>query len=243
VFTNAARAVRVLRVRKGWSQAVLAGRAAVSRQMISRLERRQESGMTLRSLDRVVSALGATVHLQVRWQGDRLDQLLDARHASIQQATAELLSRFGWTVRVEVSFNHYGDRGRIDVFACHPRIRVVLVVEAKSGLGDLQETLGRLDVKVRVARQLARELGWTDVSGVVPALVIGDSRAARRVVAQHGALLARLSARGRSAVVWLRRPADPMPDGLLWFVNPPDSHQVSTRRRGGASKRPSAQVV
>lgn len=47
-----------------------------------------------------------------------------------------------------------------------------MIVEIKSALGDLQETLGRLDVKVRLGRQLAHDLGWTDVRVVIPALAL-----------------------------------------------------------------------
>lgn len=42
-----------------------------------------------------------------------------------------------------MSFNHYGDRGRYDILAFHPPTGILLVVEVKTGIGDVQATLGR----------------------------------------------------------------------------------------------------
>lgn len=230
MWTNAGRAVRALRLRKHWTQAQLGARAGLSREAISRIERGAITGMTLAVIDRAVTALGASAALQIRWQGEQLDRLLDAAHASLQQSVAILLRGLGWDVRVEVSFNHFGDRGRIDVIAYHPSLRILLVIEIKSSFGDLQETLGRLDIKTRLGREIARSIGLGDVAFVVPVLVIGDSRSARRTVADHDALFARYERRGRSALAWLRHPHEPVPTGLLWFAKRPDSRHVTGRR-------------
>jgi transcriptional regulator with XRE-family HTH domain len=219
-----------MRLRKGWSQAVLAARVGLSREAISRAERGEMRGMTLARLEQIAMALGASLAVQVRWQGEQLDRLIDAGHAALQEAVARLLTSLGWIVRVETSFNHYGDRGRVDVLAFDPRSSILLAVEIKSALGDLQETLGRLDTKVRVAPIIAREPGWTDVAAVVGALVIGDSRGARQVVGNHPLMFDRFALRGRAAVAWLRRPRLPVPTGLLWFVERRDSRAMCIRR-------------
>ena len=78
----------------------------------------------------------------------------------------------------ETSFNHYGDRGRIDVMAFHSPLRILLVIEIKTRIQDVQDTLGRLDIKKRIAPILARDRGW-DVAAIVPAFVV-------RYVGQHG---------------------------------------------------------
>lgn len=236
--SNFARAGRFLRHRKRWRQQDLGERAGVSREMVSRLERGDLGRMQIQTVERVAAALGASVYLQLRWQGEQLDRLMDAAHASLQQSVAELLTKLGWIVRVEVSFNQYGDRGRVDVIAFHPSARVLLVVEVKTALGDLQETLGRIDVKARLARSLARGLGWTNVSQVVPALVIGDTRLARRVVADHAALFHRFEVRGRAALARLRRHDQPLSTGLLWFAKLPDSHRLTANRGGRVRKGP-----
>lgn len=230
MFTSAPVAIRALRLKKGWSQTTLGDRSSMSREAISRIERGQLGGVTLETVEKVAMALGASVNLRVQWQGEQLDRLIDAAHAGLQESVAEVLSALGWLVRVEVSFNHFGDRGRVDLLAFHPLLRILIVLEIKSALGDLQDTLGRLDVTARLGRVVAREVGWTDIADVVPALVIGDSRAARRAVSAHGALFAQFSLRGRAALAWLRRPADPRPTGVLWFAERHDSRHVADRR-------------
>lgn len=226
VYTNASRAVRALRLRKGWTQSTLGRRAGVSRQVVSRIERGDVAGVTIGVLDRVATALAASVTVQCRWRGAELDRLIDAAHAALQQDAAALLIGCGWEVRAEVSFNHFGDRGRVDLLALDPSRRVLLVVEVKSALGDLQETLGRLDVKARLGRQIAAEVGWDQVGRVVPALVLADSKVARRAVVEHPALFARYGVRGRRAVAWLRALSERAPSGLLWFANRPNSRGV-----------------
>ena len=165
----------------------------------------------------------------VRWEGADLDRLVDASHAGLVESVASLLAGRGWLVRTEVSFNHFGDRGRVDVLALHPTARALIVCEVKSAIGDTQDTSGTLDVKVRLARTIAAGVGWDDVVAVVPALVVGDGRMARRVVRAHPAQFARFFLRGRSAVAWLRRPIG-APSGLLWFAKLPDSRGVTTNR-------------
>ena len=143
-----------------------------------------------------------------------------------------MLRAFGWQTAVEVSFNHYGDRGRVDVLAFHPALAVLLVAEVKSAIGNTQDTVGRLDVKARLGGVLAEAAGWPMPTTVVPALVVGDSRTARRIVAEHDAVFARFETRGRQALAWVRRPSRPAPTGLLWFANLPDAHGLGVTRRG-----------
>ena len=179
-----------------------------------------------------MEALDATASLAVRWHGEELDRLFDAVHAAVVESAAEFLRSAGWVTRAEVSFNDYGDRGRVDLLAFHPGQRLMLVVEAKSAIGDLQETLGRLDVKWRLGKSLARSVGWGEVSTVLRVLVIADGRTARRVVGRHDAMLAGFPLRGRGARAWLRRPTlpAPVPGGLLWFASLPDAHHAGSRR-------------
>lgn len=227
--SNVPGTVRVLRRRRGWRQADLGRKSGTSRETISRLERGDVRGLTLGTVETIANALGANVDVRLHWQGEDLDRLVDSAHAALTKSAAGRLDSLGWLVRIEVSFNHYGDRGRFDVLAFHPARRCIAVVEVKSGFGDLQDTLGRLDVKARLGRTIAREVGWIGDS-VVPMLVVAESRTARRVVARHGPLFARYAVRGRGAVAWLRDPRSPIPSGLLWFVRSADSRQATVRR-------------
>lgn len=141
--SNLPRAIQALRRRRRWRQADLAAQSGVSRQVISRIERAQLGGQSIRTVARVVEALDATAELIVRWHGEELDRLVDAAHAALVQGIVARLESAGWETRVEVSFNHFGERGRVDVLAFHPIPRMLLVIEAKSAFGDLQETTGR----------------------------------------------------------------------------------------------------
>jgi hypothetical protein len=209
--------------------------------MISRIEVGSLRRMPIGAVAAVADAFGGSVDLTLRWEGAQLDHLTDAAHAWLTEATASFLEASGWTVRTEVSFNHFGDRGRVDVLAWHPSVRALAVVEVKSAIGDVQEALGRLDTKVRLGRVLAREAGWSEPAAVVRALVIGDSRRDRRVVSEHDLMFAAFALRGRPARAWARHPRLPAPEGLLWFTNVPDAHgmgatrhrRVRTARSGG----------
>lgn len=243
MHSNVSRAVRALRHRSRLRQADLAAKAGVSRQAISRLECDGFAGLSVGVLDRIVTAAGASLSVEVRWHGERLDRLIDAIHANVQAQVAELLARTGWIVRVEVSFNRYGERGRCDIVARHARYGTLVVVEVKSGLGDLQETLGRLDTKARLSAHLARELGWEPPTSSVCALVIAEGRTARRVVSAHETLFRQFDLRGRAAVAWLQRPTAPA-SGLLWFQRiSPNSRGVSTKRAVCVRKHPDARVM
>lgn len=227
---NLPRGVRLLRRRRGWRQADLATRSGLSRQIISRIETGSLRRMPLGAVAAVAEALGASVDVTLRWQGAQLDQLADAAHAWLTEANASFFGRHGWITRAEVSFNHFGDRGRVDLLAWHPPTRALAVAEIKSSIGDVQETLGRLDVKVRLGRELAGISGWDEPLAVVRVLVVGDSRRDRRIVAEHERMFAGFRLRGRQAQAWVRHPRPPTPAGLLWFTNVPDAHGVSTTR-------------
>ena len=203
----------------------------MSRQVISRIERGQFAPVQVRTLVRLAEAFDAIIDMTVRWQGEQLDRLMDAAHAAVVESAAAFLRVNGWLTRVEVSFNHYGDRGRVDLLAFHPGARILLVAEVKSAIGDSQDTVGRLDVKTRLGSMLAEREGWGRPARVVPALVVAESRTARRTLQRHEAAFSRFDVRGRKALAWLRQPSGPAPSGLLWFSNVPDSLGRSVNRR------------
>lgn len=226
--------VRALRLRLVWRQIDLARRAGVSRRLISKLERHGPSGLTVRTLRRICEPLDIDLHVYGRWRGGELDRLLDAAHAALQALFKTQLEAADWIVRVEVTFSRYGERGSIDLLAFHPATRTLLVVEIKTVIADVQGLLRPIDAKVRLARDIARELGW-EPRVIVPALVVPEHSTARRRVAAHAALFSRFSLRGWPARDWLRAPADTI-TGLLLFVDPSDG-------TGGASSQPGRQRV
>jgi transcriptional regulator with XRE-family HTH domain len=214
--SNLARAVRALRLRRGWRQDDLAQVAGTSRSIVSRIELGKLDGLTLGSASQVVEALGGTLVVDARWHGADLDRLIDSTHAGIQDAAAGRLRRAAWDVHAEVAFNHYGDRGSCDLVAWHAATRTLLVVEVKSRIGNLQDLLRRLDLKVRLGRQLAAQLGLGAPSSVIRALVLAESHGSRSIVAAHPDLFAGFDLRGRTALRWLARPRG---GRGLWFEN------------------------
>jgi transcriptional regulator with XRE-family HTH domain len=240
---NVSSAIRFLRRRAGWRQVDLAAHAGTSREMVSRIERGRIEGLTLRSLDTIAATLGGSLYIEVRWRGEQLDRLMDAAHAAVQEMAVGHLREVSWRVEVEVSFNWYGERGRVDAVAFHSDTRALLVVEVKVRFGDIQDTLGKLDVKTRLGRQLARQLGWPEPARVIPCLVVADGRTARRTVAEHQALFARFNLRGRAARRWLAAPTDEPITGVLVFEALPDSHAVTARQRVRARKVTGTHVV
>lgn len=238
--TNVPMAVRALRHAREWRQSDLGERARLSRDTVSRAELGELGGLTVGTLERLAAALGATLIVELRWQGADLDRVMDRAHAVLQDSVVSRLRSAGWVTHVEVSFNHYGDRGRCDVVGWHPRTGTVLIVEVKSRLANLQETLGHLDIKRRLGRAIAQQLGCPQPRAIATALVVGDARTARRTVERHSALFEAFAVRGRSALAWVREPtgADLR---LLWFESLPNSgdrrtndlHRVRTARPAG----------
>lgn len=225
------RAIRSLRHRRGWRQVDLASRCGVGRSLVSDIELGRAARYTFGTIRKVLAALGAELTVGVRWSGPGdLDRLLDRDHAALVRAWAELNESHGWEVWPEASFSVYGERGRIDLLAFHRSTGVLQVAEMKTGLWDLQETLGRLDMKVRLAPRLAADRSW-DVRSVVGALVIAEGRTARRRIEEHAVLFRRYAVRGRAAKAFVARPTTDV-TGILAFLSLPDSDHRGVRRAG-----------
>jgi transcriptional regulator with XRE-family HTH domain len=211
------RAVRALRIRRGWRQEDLAREAKLSRSIVGRVERAELDGLSVHALDAVAVALGATLQIELRWQGEGLDRLLDEGHATLVDRVVAWLRAHGWEVAVEVSFARGGERGSIDVLAWHPVRRALVVIEVKSVTPDMQAMLFGLDRKGRLGPGLARDRGW-DVRATARVLVLWDTRTNRRRIEAHASSVrAALPAGTREVLAWLRDPAGPPPAGV-WFV-------------------------
>lgn len=215
-FVRIGLAIRALRRRRGWTQTELGARARSSRAEISRIERGRAA--RLDRLERVLAVFGARLSVKVLWQGEELDRLLDRDHATLVEALVALMSAAGWILIPEATFQVRGERGSIDILAWHPLARILLVIEVKSVVPDVQATLAGVDRKARIAPVLARERGW-DVNGVARILVLPDDRTARRRLDQFAATFDRaFPARTREIRRWLRGPAAPL-SGVLFLAN------------------------
>jgi transcriptional regulator with XRE-family HTH domain len=201
-------ALRAMRTRHGWRQADLARTARVSREIVGRIERGHADSLALGNLRRVTAALDGRLDTVVRWHGGDLGRLLSAGHAAMHEAMALQLGALrDWTFEPEVSFSIYGERGVIDILGWQAATRVLLVIELKTEFVDINETMGTLDRKGRLAAVIARERGWDPVATSVW-LVVADGRTNRRALAAHSTVLrSKYPADGRTVRGWLRRPA------------------------------------
>lgn len=218
--------VRMLRVQRRLTQVALSVRAGASRRAISVLETGGAEWLRLREVAAIAGALGGRLDVRLFWNGPELDRLLDEGHAALGAAVKRRLEGWGWLVRVEVSYSHFGERGRVDLLAFHPVTGVPLVIELKTLLVDVQALLGSLDVKVRLGRRVADRFGW-QVRTTLPAIVFLEHSATRKRLARVAPLFDRFDRRGRSAISWLRHPTRTGASGLLWFT--PVSHGTSAR--------------
>jgi transcriptional regulator with XRE-family HTH domain len=229
--------VRAVRRRRGLSQAALAASASISHGTVSLIERGHCDTLSLRAVRRVAAALEIRIDLQARWRGGELDRLLSRRHARLGEGFAAfMVERPGWIVEPEVSFSIYGERGIVDLLGWHEATRHLLVIELKTEFVDLNELLGTLDRKRRLARSIVTERGWRPAT-VSVWLVVEDTRTNRRHAAQHRTLLrAALPLDGRQLGPFLARPAEATLGMAFWpSANPrsgrhgPDTRWVAGR--------------
>ena len=202
----------------------------MSQGLVSLLERGHLDRLSLASIRRIAHALDADLSLQVRWRGGDLDRLVDEGHATLVGVIVNTLKRAGWTIRIEASYSIYGERGSIDVLAWHPETRTLLVVEVKTELTNVEETLRKHDEKARLGRTIAEQHGGWQPARIARLLVLPDSATARRRVDRHGVALGlAYPRRGADARRWLRAPDSPA--SMLLFVKAPTSNARAVSRK------------
>ncbi len=223
--------IRAVRIRRGLRQSDVADAAGVSQATVSLIERGGLEGTSLKLVRRVALALGVSLPIEPRWRGAELAKLLDERHAGLVRETMSRLAAGGWEARPEHTFAIQGERGSIDILAWFAAPRALLVVEVKSEITDLQDTLSTLDRKRRLAPAIARAAGWNPlVIGTV--IVLPEETRARNEVDRHAPVFDRaFPARTLAVRRWLRQPRQDIRG--IWFllVNAPGNPK---RRRGGS---------
>ena len=150
-----------LRKTLGWTQAELGRRAHFSQSFVSRVERALRPDLTFADATRLLEAMGArlTFAVSAPFLADRELQR-DPAHARCSSYVAARLKRDGWLTATEIEVGGDRSRGWIDVLACHPAQRLLMVVEIKTeirDLGAIERTLGWYEREAWVA---ARRLGW-----------------------------------------------------------------------------------
>lgn len=199
--------------------------------MISRMERGHLADHTLKAIRAVSAALDMRIDLVPRWRGGDLDRLVNAGHARLHDDLALYFRGLGgWVALPEVSFSIFGERGVIDILAWHASQRALLVVELKTDITDINELMGVLDRKRRLATRIGRERGWQPTI-VGSWVVVSESRTNRRRVEAHDGVRAAFPLDGRSMVRWLRKPDVPIAGLSFW-----------SSATGGHVRRPVAPV-
>ncbi len=200
------------------TQRAISGRAGISQSVLSRAERGEIADLKIGTLDRIAASLGATLVIDLRYQGGLADRLVDRTHAALVDLIVGVLRHAGWVVEVEFSFNVFGDRGSVDVLGWHAASRTLLIVEVKSAFTDLQAMLLSLGRKLRVVPDLVRrQNGWDPIA--VSRIVIASGTAANRaVVDRHPSIFAvSLPATAREIRNWIRAPVGPIAG--VWLVS------------------------
>jgi len=210
--------VRSVRLKRRWRQIDLATAANVSRSTVSRVERGHLDQLSLEMIRKVSRALDVRIDLVARWRAGDLDRLLNSRHSKLHELVAR---RFrdtlpAWVLRPETSFAIFAERGVIDILAWHAGRRALLVIELKTDIVDVNDLVGGVDRKRRLAAQIATEFGW-EAATVSVWVIVADGRTNRKRVAVHNAMLrAAFPVDGRSMGAWLRDPVRAISGLSMW---------------------------
>lgn len=228
------RALRAARIRLNLRQADVAEIIGVGQNTVSRVERGGGGSMSLECLRLLGSAVQVSISVDARWRGAELDRLLGSKHSALHDAVAGRFETLAdWLTLPEVTFSVYGERGVIDVLAWHAKSRTLLVIELKTEIVDVQELLGTLDRKRRLAPRIAAERGWDPVT-IAVWVILSDHRTNRRRVDAHRHVLrAALPADGRTMNSWLLDPRGSVAALSFW----PVSDGASGKRRLATVRR------
>jgi transcriptional regulator with XRE-family HTH domain len=194
--------------------------ASVSRATVSRVERGHFGSLSTDTLRRLAAALDVRIDLVPRWRAGDLDRLLNARHSQLHEVVARRFAALpGWTIRPEVSFAIYAERGVVDILAFHLSRNALLVIELKTDIVDLNELVGTVDRKRRLAVGIAREQGVRvdPATRVSCWVIVADGVTNRRRITAHRSMLrAAFPTDGRSMAGWLARPKGAIRALSIW---------------------------
>jgi hypothetical protein len=199
---------------------------------VSLVERGHLDRVSLSTLRRHAAVLDIRVDILARWRGGELDRLLNARHSALHETVAShILAVPGWQLAPEASFSIAGERGVIDILAFHEPTRSLLVIELKTAIVDVNELIGNVDRKRRLAKRVAAARGWDATSTSCWVIVEPGRTNARRIAAHRTMLRAAFPVGGPAAMAWLRDPAGSVAALSMWPSATPGSTGPVPRQR------------
>jgi transcriptional regulator with XRE-family HTH domain len=209
---------RAVRIKRGWRQIDVSMRAHLDRSVVSTIERGHLERVSIGALLKIARVLEIQVTWSTRWKAGDLDRLLAGRHARLHEAVASwfVSTLPEWVLAPEVSFSIFGERGVIDILAWHPGRRALLVIELKTDIVDVNQLMGSMDQRRRLAWQIARDRGWDPLTVSTWVLVAGGRTNRARLAAHRTVLRTAFPVDGRVMAGWLRQPDRSMDALSLW---------------------------
>jgi transcriptional regulator with XRE-family HTH domain len=199
--------LRAIRIKRRLRQRDVASAAGVPRAVMTLIERGRLDEVSFGQIRSVARALDVRFEGLIRWHGGDLDRLIHRGHAQMHEAMARWFGELdGWHAVPEVSFAHFGERGVIDIVAWHAASRIVLIIELKTMIVDINDLMSTMDIRSRRAWQIAGDRGW-DAAAVATWVVVAPGRSNARILAEHATVLrTKFPGDGRSMRRWLSRP-------------------------------------
>jgi transcriptional regulator with XRE-family HTH domain len=226
---------RAVRVKRGWRQQDVADRAGVHRSVVSNIERGHLDGVSIGTILSVARSLDIQVSLIARWRAGDLDRLVNSGHARLHESVARWFAQElpEWVLDPEVSFSIFGERGVIDILAWHPGHRTVIVIELKTDIVDVNQPMGQMNQRRRLARRIANDRGWDPLT-ISTWVIVANGRTNRaRLAAHRAALRNSFPLDGRSMRGWLRRPDRAIAALSIWerHVHGSSTMEMAARHR------------
>ena len=192
------RELRLARIAAGLSQAAVAARIGSSKAQVCRVEHAEVAKLSLVAVARHASAVGLRLAAQL-YPGVRL--VLDSPQLALLGRLRERIGSL-WTWELEVPMPKERDLRAVDARISHGILTIA--IEAITRLADVQ-------AQVRAAQIKRRDIGATRLL-----LVIGDTNANRRAVADARPMLAEaFDLRTRRILAVLASGKDPGRDCLI----------------------------
>jgi hypothetical protein len=184
----------------------------------------------------ILAALDIRISHRIWWQGGDLDRLVHAQHSRLHESVAGWFDGAlpEWVLAPEVSFSIYGERGIIDILAWHPGRRALVVIELKTDIVEVNELIGTVDQKRRLAREIALERGWDPLT-ISTWVIVARSRTNEARLAAHRSMLRNaFPSDGVAMQRWLHVPDSRIDALSLWARGDGKPGELAARHRVSA---------